>query len=399
MGGFYKRVPTAWMAVTAVCVLQAGVALNGLIEMLSVGARDAAFVTWAACLPALIAVQALHSPPAAKKFRRFSLWMPALQTVLTYVPCLAVRTLWPGMGGFVAGAALAALRGGRGTGVFVAILAVDAAVSRQNGLSYVESAVAAGVTLGVGLAVATLLRIACRLSWMRRAEDHAIRSALQDERQRIGRDMHDLLASRLAFASIRGELANRHLGSQNERARSEVRNMVGLTREVLADMRSMAHDFGDLSFRGEIRNARSLLEGIGVKVTVREDVAIPSGEIGNLFATAVREFVANILRHSEATTCTIALGRSGDAILLSVLNDGVRGARRPTAPAPGHGLANLTSRAAELGGHCRAGSPVAGRFLVTVSCPAKAQAGSPAAATPLPARCAPRRDGFAHRAS
>ncbi|MET7690693.1 histidine kinase [Streptomyces sp. NPDC005483] len=378
-------------------MLQAGVALNGLIEMLTVGARGAAFVAWALCIPAMIGLQALHSPPTARRLRRFSVWTLVLQGVLTYLPCLAFHTLWPGMGGFVAGAGAAGLRGRRGTGAFLTVLVVDTSVSWRDGVPYTEAAVGLVVTLVVGLAVAALLRIACRLDWICRAEAQAVRNALQDERLRIGRDMHDLLASRLAFAAIRGELANRHLGRQNERARSELRSLLGLTREVLADMRSMAHEFGTLSLRCELDNARSLLESMGVTVNVREETAIPYGEIQNLFAAAVRESVTNILRHSEATQCTIVLRSKGETILLSVLNDGTHGTHRSAST--GQGLANLAARASELGGRCRAWTPREGRFLVTVSCPASASTDRREAAIPPAVQCAPRPDGFAHQAS
>ncbi|MEU6351691.1 histidine kinase [Streptomyces sp. NPDC047072] len=345
----------------------------------------------------MIGLQALHSPPTARRLRRFSAWTLVLQAVLTYVPCLVFHTQWPGMGGFVAGAAAVGLGGRRGIGAFASILVVDTAVSLVNSVPYAEAAVGPVVTLVVGLAVAALLRIACRLDWIRRAEAQAVRNALQDERLRIGRDMHDLLASRLAFAAIRGELANRHLGRQNERARSELRSLLGLTREVLADMRSMAHEFGSLSLRCELDNARSLLESVGATVNVREEIAIPHGEIQNLFAAAVRESVTNILRHSEATHCTIALRRTGDTVLLSVLNDGANGVRR-SAP-PGHGLANLAARASELGGQCRSWTPKEGRFLLTVSCPAAASTGRPGAASPPAGQGAPHPDGFVPQAS
>ncbi len=397
VGKIYGWISAPWLAVCTICALQVGVAFNGLIEMLSAGSSGVAIGVWVVALPILVVLQVLHSPPGVKKIRRFSLWSLHLQALLTYVPSVAIGVMWPGMGGFIAGAAAGVLRGWRGTGAFLGVLLVDLAVSRRNGLSYTESAVAGAVTLTVGLAVTALVRLACRLAWMHRSEDQAVRSALQDERLRIGRDMHDLLASRLAYATIRGELANRYLGNQNERARSELNSLVGLTREVLVDMRSMAHEFGVLSFRNELENAQSLLRSVDVDVAVNEEATVLPVEIQNFFATVVRESVANILRHSEATLCTVSVRRKGDVFVLSVLNNGVRDAHDVVAPESGRGLSNLALRAAELGGRCRAWAPSVGHFELIASCPVKPPSLRLGAAIPLPGRCVQRRDDFEHR--
>ncbi|MCX4906879.1 sensor histidine kinase [Streptomyces sp. NBC_00878] len=334
-----------------------------------------------------------------KRLRRpLAPWTLALQVVLTYAPLFLIGAEWRGMGGFAAGSVLAVLRGRAGALAFGAVLAADWAAQRLSGLSYEESAVALAVTLMIGLVAASLMRIACRLSWMRRAEASAIQRALQDERIRIGRDLHDLLAARLTFAALRGELVNRYLGVEDERARSELRGLLMLTRGVLADMRSMAHGFGDRTLHEEMDTARTVLGGMGLVVTVRDGARVPPGEVENLFAVAVGEAVTNVLRHSEADACAITLGQDRETVTLAVANNGVSAPPGSVEVAPGHGLGNLAARAAELGGTCTARVTPAGWFRFTVVCPVKERDRRRGAAIPLDAQCAPRRDDYAHRA-
>ncbi|MGA4838292.1 sensor histidine kinase [Streptomyces sp. G45] len=358
-------------------------------------------MAWFVLLGVLMLLQTLHSAPLTKRLQRPLLpWSLVLQVLLTYGPLFFLGVEWRGMGGFAAGSVLAVLRGWAGITGYAAVLAAEAATSRHSGLSYADSAVAVAVTAVIGLVVAALMRVACRLSWMRHAEATAIDRALQDERVRIGRDLHDVLAARLTFAALRGELVNRYLGVEDERARSELRGVLKLTRGVLADMRSMAHGFGDRTLREQLDTARAALGDLGVAVTVRDEAHVPAGGVENLFTVAVSEAVTNVLRHSEADLCGITVERHDDeAIVLTVANNGVSEPDGPVDIVPGHGLGNLAARAAEFGGRCTARVGSCGWFQFTMVCPVTGPDRPRAGATPLAGRCAPRPGGYAPRVS
>ncbi|MER8002645.1 histidine kinase [Streptomyces sp. NPDC095613] len=404
MGKLFEDAPLSWTAVLVISGLQCGVALSALNQEMGTARGDLRLLLVAlGTLVALLLLQSLHSAPAARRIHRpYVICTLTLQTALTYLPPLLVNLEWHGLGGFAAGSVLAVLRDRKGVAGLAMVAVCDWAACRYGGLSYVETTLSVLVTIAVGVGVATLIRTTCRLASVHRAEASAIRKALQEERMRIGRDMHDLLAARLTFAVLRGELASRHIGSEDERARSELRGVLKLTRGALSDLRSLAHSFGDFSLIGELDHARALLGGVGVSVTVHEATRIPPGETETVFAVAVRESVTNILRHSEARACCFLVYRRQNEYVLSVVNDGAELPPGPVEATHGHGLANLASRAASTGGTCTARCTPTGMFELTVVSPQRAPART-AVPIPLPGpgtscKETPRRDDYAPRA-
>lgn len=270
-GGSCHGGPAAWLVVGGITTLQTGVGLTGLSAMLAVETDPVAIIAWAVFMPAVVALQALHSSPAGRKvLRRRAMWTLGLQTLLTCLPSFVFGVEWPGMGGFAAGAGLAVMPGWRGRAVFAVSIAGAWAVGRHSGLPYVETACVTGVTMAVGFGVAAMIRLAARLRRSSGAQAAAERSAARDERVRIARDLHDLLAARLTIATLRAEMADRYVGVQNDRARSELRDMMGLTRDVLTDVRSLAHGYSQQYLSDELENSRRVLEGIGIAVSVGE---------------------------------------------------------------------------------------------------------------------------------
>jgi two-component system sensor histidine kinase DesK len=264
--------------------------------------------------------------------------------------------------------------------VFVAALCVAILPTWQAGASVV---VLFGVTTVAGYGVdgwtahgnnfAVLLAAAAvfsfRLAWQRQAklvlaEQDLSELAVQEERARIARDLHDILGHSLTVISVKAELAERLFDADPERARIELGDLQRLSRDALADVRSTAQGIRGISLPGEIASARMALESAGIHPllpTVADEVPSRWRE---LFAWTLREGVTNVIRHSQASTCEVHL----DAESIRVTDDG-RG------PCPddgtGHGLDGLRQRAA-LAGAVVTTSPGPGDrgFSLTVSVPA-----------------------------
>ncbi|MEV7088432.1 histidine kinase [Streptomyces sp. NPDC093085] len=381
-GRLLRNVPLEWMAVVLVWGLQCCVAVIQLLHLVRDRDGLGTIALWLLTLTGVVLLQTLHSAPAARRLRGAQVAATlTLQTVLTYVPALFAPSQWhaQGLGGFAAGSMLAVLRDRRGVAGFVLVLLCDGWAGWYGGLPAEDTAYSVFTTLALGLVVAAVIRLVCRLSAAQRAQTSAIRGALHEERLRIGRDMHDLLATRLTFAVLRGELAYRHIGPEDERARAELQEVLALTREALTDLRSLAHSFGDLSLRGELEHVRTLLTEMGLRVSVHDDVPLPAGDAECVFAVAVREAVTNLLRHSEATACSFTVYRKADEAVLSIVNDGCPLPPGPVPAARGHGLGNLAARAAGAGGSCVAWAAPDGWFHLRVTYPVKEPAGGPAA--------------------
>lgn len=207
-----------------------------------------------------------------------------------------------------------------------------------------------------------------RLAWQRQAklmlaERDLSELAVEEERARIARDLHDILGHSLTVISVKAELAERLLDTDLEKARAELGDLQRLSRDALADVRSTAQGIRGISLPGEIASARIALESAGIQPqlpTVADEVPSRWRE---LFAWALREGVTNVIRHSEATTCEVAM----DADSISVIDDG----RGPQPGEGGNGLNGLRQRARLAGATVTTGPGPGDRgFSLTVSVPA-----------------------------
>lgn len=188
--------------------------------------------------------------------------------------------------------------------------------------------------------------------------------AVGRERLRVSRDLHDLLGQSLSAVSLKGDLAIRLLASDATAAQAEIESLTDVARGALRDVRAVARDEHAVSLGTEIEAAAALLGAAGVEARV--DVTLPHLNPGaeHVLAWAVREGATNMLRHSDAMSCSISAARHDGVVRLEVVNDGVRG------PAgDGHGLAGLDERARELSGRVDAGLTPDGRFRLVVDIP------------------------------
>jgi two-component system sensor histidine kinase DesK len=200
-------------------------------------------------------------------------------------------------------------------------------------------------------------------------ELHATRAELAEaavgrERLRVSRDLHDLLGHALSAVSLKGDLALALLHRDPAAARAEITGLTDVARGALRDVRAITSGRHSVSLRSEVDGAVRLLAAAGIATRVDLDPADPPRAMQPLLAWAVREGVTNVLRHSEATCCTITLARRDGRVRLEIANDGAH----PPGPAGGTGLAGVVARA-----HAARGTAVAertgDRFRLVVDVP------------------------------
>jgi two-component system sensor histidine kinase DesK len=168
--------------------------------------------------------------------------------------------------------------------------------------------------------------------------------AVAAERERIGRDLHDILGHSLTAISIKAGLAGKLIDHDAEAARAEMADIEVIARQALGDVRSTASGYREVRVPTEIASARSVLQAAGVAAQVPSAVEPLPDRVSELFGYVVREAVTNVVRHADATSCTIAV--SADAV--SVTDDGVGFTRSSTNP--GSGLRGLSDRLTSAGG-------------------------------------------------
>jgi two-component system sensor histidine kinase DesK len=179
-----------------------------------------------------------------------------------------------------------------------------------------------------------------------RAQEDVEQMATLAERERISRDLHDVVGHTLSVIALKSELASRIADSDPQRAAEEIRDVEQVSREALSQVRAAVEGYHSLGFSGELHNAGRALESVGVRLEATlADVKLP-GRVEAVMALALRECVTNIIRHAGARTCHIALTAENNAVVLRVQDNGAGG-----TPKEGHGLAGMRERVAAVGGN------------------------------------------------
>jgi two-component system sensor histidine kinase DesK len=225
------------------------------------------------------------------------------------------------------------------------------------------------ILIAFGAAAIAIRQLTITIFQLRDARDALARAAVDEERLRFARDLHDLLGHTLSLISLKSELARRLLPESPAQAAVEIGDVERAAREALHQARSAAAGYRRPVLRQELEAARELLNAAGITAVVDDTLGSVEPSVDALVAWGVREGVTNVIRHSRAEHCDIRIGRRGHLVELTVGDDGL-GADAPTGSGPGHGLAGLAERAATLHGELRAGPRPEGGFTLLLSVPA-----------------------------
>ena len=180
---------------------------------------------------------------------------------------------------------------------------------------------------------------------LRLADEEIERLAALAERERIARDLHDLLGHTLSLIVVKAELAARLAEREPARAGDEMRDVERIGREALTEVRAAVVGYRAQGLHGELEGAKRALAAAGVEVTVEADLPALSIAYKSALALALRESVTNVVRHADARHATILIGIEGSSVVLEVTDDG-RGGSGPE----GAGLTGMRERVAALGG-------------------------------------------------
>ncbi|RDI64029.1 sensor histidine kinase [Nocardia pseudobrasiliensis] len=182
-----------------------------------------------------------------------------------------------------------------------------------------------------------------------------------EERNRVARDVHDILGHSLTVITVKTELAGRLVDLDPERAKTEIAEVERLAREALAGVRDTVGGLREMSLAGELATARTALHAAGIRADLPVVVDVPTRQ-SVVFGWVLREAVTNIVRHSEAAHCTVRV----DATSIEVTDDGIG---MVSTAASGSGLTGLRERMRAAGGTLELGAADGGglRLRATLS--------------------------------
>lgn len=218
---------------------------------------------------------------------------------------------------------------------------------------------------------------------LRLSQDEIRRLAQVAERERIGRDLHDLLGHTLSVIAIKAELASKLALRDPSASQREIADVERVAREALGQVRRAVAGMRAMGLRAEFASARLALAAVEVDFDYRSDELALHPETETVLALALREAATNVIRHAQARRCSAELARSGDSVRLAIRDDGLGGAR-----ADGNGLLGMRERVEAIGGELRLQSANGEGTLLELRVPWRAPPAPGAASGDAPA---PRR--------
>ncbi|MBE1490601.1 sensor histidine kinase [Plantactinospora soyae] len=226
-----------------------------------------------------------------------------------------------------------------------------------------------------------------------RSRGNQVRLAVAEERLRFARDLHDVLGRNLSVVALKSELAAQLAKRDRPRAVEEMLEVRRIAQDSLAEVREVVRGYRSADLDAELAGARSVLASAGVRCRVLGEGHELSPQAQSALGWVVREGTTNVLRHSEAISCTVSLRRGGAAtdpvpgdlpdgdsglghvptihpderlVTLVMENDGVRPGDPPQF---GNGLLGLSERLAPLGGRVTVERRGRDRFRLTAELP------------------------------
>jgi len=227
-------------------------------------------------------------------------------------------------------------------GIVEGIVLVESIALRMSPFEAVWPLVFAGLIGAINIHYEEAHRATARL---RLAHDEIEHLAKVAERERIARDLHDLLGHTLSLIVLKSELASKLADRDLGRARAEIRDVERISRDALAQVRAAVGGFRSTGLQGEIERAREALAAANVTLETAFDAMELTPAREAVLALAIREGTTNIIRHAGARRCTMRLSSSAEGDRLVIADDG-RGGSAPF----GNGLSGMRERVMSLGG-------------------------------------------------
>ncbi len=190
------------------------------------------------------------------------------------------------------------------------------------------------------------------------------RLAQMAERERIGRDLHDVLGHTLSLIVMKSELASRLFERDPNAAVGQIREVEKVARDALGQIRTAVAGIRLAGLEAELANARLSLLSADIQLHYQLAPVELAREVETVLALAVRESVTNIIRHSNARKVEIELTTRKNSLQLQISDDG-----KGTLVTPGHGLRGMRERLELLGGRLEIDAGPQGGVRLSLSCP------------------------------
>ncbi len=243
-------------------------------------------------------------------------------------------------------------------GVVAAILAVELYLLRS---PHVALFVDVGLLIIIGTLNVYFSQHGRGQKKLLRAQEEIEHLAKIAERERIARDLHDVLGHTLSVIVLKSELASKLVERDPARAKAEMADVEQTARTALAEVRQAIGGYRSNGLVAELAQARATLETAGITVECEQVPVVLPATQESVLSLAVREAVTNVVRHAHAGRCRLELRTSDGVCRLSIQDDGLGGFQPE-----GNGLMGMRQRVEALGGTLRRETQGGTRLHITV---------------------------------
>jgi two-component system sensor histidine kinase DesK len=181
---------------------------------------------------------------------------------------------------------------------------------------------------------------------LRKANEEVEHLAKVAERERIARDLHDVLGHTLSVITLKSELAGKLIDRDPARAGKEIREVEEISRQALSEVRDAIRGYRSKGLVAELAHAKSTLEtaGVAVQCDAASTMTLPAMQ-ESVLSLAVREGVTNVVRHAQARSCRLRIEQENGSCRLEIHDDG-----QGFSTVEGNGLRGMRERVEMLGG-------------------------------------------------
>ncbi|MBE8525364.1 two-component sensor histidine kinase [Amycolatopsis sp. H6(2020)] len=188
---------------------------------------------------------------------------------------------------------------------------------------------------------------------------------IAEERRRFSHDLHDLMGHGISTVVLKSELAAKVAESDPRRAKGELEDVIKVSRDLLTNVREVAHGHHRMSLDAELESVVSTMSSLGVEVDADISHDTLDADTSTVLAIVLREGVTNLLTHGRGRRCEIRTRTLNGKVVMILTNECVAGTE---GKACGSGLESLADRVSAVNGRfhtARSGD----RFILGVEIP------------------------------
>lgn len=219
------------------------------------------------------------------------------------------------------------------------------------------------VSLALGIMGTQIYRSDMIQRQLNKSEAERKELAVIAERERIARDLHDIVGHALTVVSLKSQVAHKMVGSDPDQARNELDEISTIASDALSEVRKTINDYRLSGIQSAIDDAEQALKAAGIKANFQE-IDIPqnlASEHEQALSMVLKETVTNVIRHSHATACEIVLHNNDEQIMMTV-NDNGSGFESQD----GNGLKGIRERISSVNGILKISNKNGTRIKVSI---------------------------------